>query len=291
MRQVWRFAMGMSGLMLITVLNTQTDKVVLSQSLTLSAFGYYSLAWVVAGYLTMLCEPVMLAFLPHMAQLVSLNDKTGLATAYRRAAQVMSVAVFPVTIFIALFAKEILGLWINDPLVTQNAGPLVSILICGSALEAVASVPLALQWAYGWTAPALWVRIGTLLLQIPAVYILSQRFGTTGGAVVWPVANAVILVAVSALIYRRLLLGKLRLWLGRDLLPPFAAALAVAGIWRALDVPQDSVTLVLFLAMAALSIFVAAALAVPVGMQTMIAALQRCIRLGQLALNRQHQSG
>ena len=161
-QRVWRFAMGISGLTLLTVLNTQVDKVVLSQNLTLTSFGYYTVAWAVAGYISMLCDPIMLAFMPHMARLVSLDDKAGLVVAYHKAAQVMSIAIFPVTIFVALFAKEILAVWTKDPTVAQNAAPLVTLLICGSALQAVGSVPLALQWAYGWTAPAFWARVRNL---------------------------------------------------------------------------------------------------------------------------------
>jgi O-antigen/teichoic acid export membrane protein len=285
-QQAWRFAVGMGGLTLLTVLNTQVDKLVLSQSLTLTSFGYYCLAWSVAGYLSMLCDPIMLAFLPHMAQLVSLDNKAGLDAAYHRAAQVMSVAIFPVTIFIALFAKEILSVWTKDPTVAQHAAPLVTILICGSALQAVCSVPLALQWAYGWTAPAFWARVGTLALQIPAVYILGRWFGGVGGAAVWLGSNVAILLVIVWAIYWRLLRGKLKQWLGGDLLPPLAAALAVAGVWRAVDVPMDGRHLAVFLALAAGSTLFATMLTVPAGVQTLVSAFRGGVRLGQLALLR-----
>jgi O-antigen/teichoic acid export membrane protein len=285
-QQVWRFAVGMSGLTLLTVLNSQVDKVVLSQNLTLTSFGYYTVAWAVAGYVSILCDPVMLAFLPHMAQLVSRGDKAALVAAFHKAAQVMSIAIIPITIFVALFAKEILTVWTKDPIVAQNAAPLVSILICGSALQAVGSVPLALQWAYGWTAPAFWARVGTLALQIPAVYILGRRFGTTGGAAVWLGSNVLIIAAIVAITYRRLLSGKLRHWLGRDLLPPLAAASATAGIWRAVDVSMDGRNLFVFLALAAISTLLATMLAVPVGMQIVATALRGGMRLGQHALYR-----
>jgi hypothetical protein len=147
-------------------------------------------------------------------------------------------------------------------------------------------VPLALQWAYGWTAPAFWARVGTLALQIPAVYILGRRFGTTGGAAVWLGSNVLILATVVSITYRRLLRGKLRRWLGRDLLPPLAAAFATAGIWRAVDVAMDGRNLFAFLALAAISTLLATMLAVPVGMQILTTALRGGMRLGQLALYR-----
>jgi O-antigen/teichoic acid export membrane protein len=231
-----------------------------------------------------------LAFLPHMAQLVSRGDKAALAAAYHKAAQVMSIAILPITIFVALFAQEILTVWTKDPIVAQNAAPLVTILICGSALQAVSSVPLALQWAYGWTAPAFWARVGTLALQIPAVYILGRRFGTTGGAAVWLGSNVLILVTIVLITYRRLLSGKLRHWLGRDLLPPLAAAFATAGIWRAVDASMDGRNLFAFLALAAISTLLATMLAVPVGMQIVATALRGGIRLVQLALYRKQSA-
>lgn len=67
---------------------------------------------------------------------------------------------------------------------------------------------------------------------------------------------------------------------------PLAAALATAGVWRAVDVAMDGRNLFVFLALAAISTLLATMLAVPVGMQIVATALRGGIRLCQLALYR-----
>jgi O-antigen/teichoic acid export membrane protein len=48
-RKVWRFAAGMTGIAVISLVLTQADKVLVSKLLSLRTFGYYALAWSVAS--------------------------------------------------------------------------------------------------------------------------------------------------------------------------------------------------------------------------------------------------
>ena len=45
----YRFAVGMTGITICSLVVTQADKIVLSRMLTLEAFGYYSLASVIGA--------------------------------------------------------------------------------------------------------------------------------------------------------------------------------------------------------------------------------------------------
>ena len=49
LRGVWRFAGGMLGITFLALLLTQVDKVLLSKLLSLTDYGYYTLAAAVAG--------------------------------------------------------------------------------------------------------------------------------------------------------------------------------------------------------------------------------------------------
>ena len=148
---IWRFTVGMSGISILAVILTQLDKVILSKMLSLEMFGYYMLASMVAMSLGRFFTPVFISIYPKFTQLVSIDDQDGLIQLYHKSCQLMSVLVLPVAIIIALFSYEIIFLWTQNPITAEKTYLLVSILICGTALNGLMHLPYALQLAFGWT--------------------------------------------------------------------------------------------------------------------------------------------
>ena len=75
----------------MAVILTQLDKIILSKVLTLEAFGYYSLAWMVASGLYYVVSPIFSALFPRFSQLATLDNSQALIQLYHRSCQLMSV--------------------------------------------------------------------------------------------------------------------------------------------------------------------------------------------------------
>ncbi len=70
LRNIWRFAAGMSGISISAIILTQLDKVILSKLLSLEMFGYYTLAGVVSSVVPiMLAGPIFNAVFPRFTSL------------------------------------------------------------------------------------------------------------------------------------------------------------------------------------------------------------------------------
>ena len=168
---VWRFAAGMSGISVLATILTQLDKVILSKMLSLEMFGYYTFAGVVAMSLYRLSGPVFSAIYPRFTQLVSLADQDGLKQLYHVSSQLMSVLILPVTVVIAMFSYEILLIWTQNPVTAEKSHVLVSILVCGTALNGLMHVPYALQLANGWTRLALSGNSLAIIILVPMIVL------------------------------------------------------------------------------------------------------------------------
>ena len=105
--------------------------------LSLEMFGYYTLASMVAMSLGRLSGPVFLSIYPRLTQLVSLGYQDGLKQLYNKSCQLISVLILPIAIVVSFFSYEILLLWTKSPTMAEKTHLLVSILICGSAIEIV----------------------------------------------------------------------------------------------------------------------------------------------------------
>jgi O-antigen/teichoic acid export membrane protein len=229
LRGVREFAAGMVGITLLSATVTQLDKVVLSGVLPLEAFGYYTLAAMVAAGLSRVVGPVFAAMYPRLTELAARGDNLELRVQYHRGSQLVSVLVLPLALVLAFFAEELLVIWTGDALTAAHTAPVLSLLVVGTALHGIMHMPYALQLAHGWTQLALRINLVAAAVVVPATYLAAIHYGMVGAAWVWVILNAgYVIVGVPAM-HRRLLKDELRRWYVHDLLVPLAASFSVTA--------------------------------------------------------------
>ena len=267
---LWRFSAGLTGISVLVALLTQLDKLILSRMLTLDLFGYYALAATVGGSLGYIVSPVFSAIFPRLSQLADGADVT-LARFYHKCCQLMALVVVPVGVTLALFSRELLPLWVRDPAVVANIHVLVSLLVIGTMLNGLMTMPYALQLANGWTSLSLIKNVVALLLLGPLMILLIDRFGPPGAAIVWLILNLGYLLIEAPIMHRRLLAGQLRAWYVVDVGLPLALCLALGLVVRAL-LSSDTPTPIALpaIAGAAAAMLLAVALCMPLLRQALI---------------------
>ena len=216
----WRFASGVSGIALTTLLLTQVDKIILSKMLTLEYFGYYMLAFSVANTINNLVSPISSALQPRLTQLIAANDSVNLIALFRKGTQLLSVALFPIAITIALFSKQILILWLGDNEVSNSSYLLLTFLVIGTAINALVALPYALQLAFGYTKLVFHANIVAVMVLVPLMVLMTTVFEGLGATSTWIVLNFGYLVILAPLMYRQWGLPGLGSWYKRDILLP-----------------------------------------------------------------------
>ena len=231
-RKIWRFAAGMTGMSVVVLVLTQTDKVILSRMLNLETFGYYTLALTISSMaIGMIVSSINHVVFPQFSQLVSLGDETKLREFYHRSCQIMSVFLFPVVMILALFSYEILIIWVRNEQIAINTYILLSLVAVGNGLNSLIWLPYSLQLAHGWTKLAFYSNIVTIVFLVPLMVVGVYKYGAIGGAVVWVILNGSYFFTLIQLMHRRLLKGEKLRWYFEDVALPFvvAAAVAVSG--------------------------------------------------------------
>ena len=256
------YAGATSANAIVGIALTQTDKVLLSRLLPLEQFGYYALAGTMASFVWAVAIPVNQALFPRFAQLVEVNDHVTLARLYHRASQVMVVALIPAAATVALFSWQVMFLWTRNTVTADNTAVLASLLIAGTAINGLASVPGYLQAAAGWPALMVYTNSAAALVLVPAILIMTPRYGAAGAAFVWLGLNTGYLLFNVPVMHRRLLRGEQWRWYLDDLGRPVAGTLAVVAAGRLLmpDVGSMWVTASWIVAVALLSLLVCTAL-------------------------------
>jgi len=264
LKGIWRFTAGMSGITILAVILTQMDKIILSKMLSLEMFGYYALASVVAMSLGRLFTPVFYSIYPRFTQLVSIDDQDGLKRLYHKSCQFMSVLILPIASVIALFSYEILLLWTQNPITAEKSHLLVSILICGTALNGLMNLPYALQLAFGWTRLSFFKNIIAVILLVPLIIYMTKHYGAVGAASIWLSLNMCDVFFVIPIMHRRLLRKEEWRWYWQDVGMPLAASLIIAGLGRVIiKGPMSSLETLLYLTIVSISTLAITAIATP----------------------------
>ena len=227
---IWRFAAGMMGITILSLLLTQIDKILLSRLLTLEAFGYYALAAVVAGGLYMMTSPIAAAFYPRFIQLVTRGDNSALTDVYHLGAQLVAVLMGSAALILIFFADRVLLLWTADSELTRNSASLLRVLAMGTFLNGLMLVPYQMQLAHAWTSLTVRINLVAVAILAPSIFWIVPKFGALGAAWVWVMLNIGYLWFDIYFMHRRVLRDEKWRWYWEDTTFPLGAGIATVAI-------------------------------------------------------------
>jgi O-antigen/teichoic acid export membrane protein len=262
--RIWRFAGGVMMITLLSLLLTQSDKILLSRLLPLKVFAVYAVAGVLSSALYMLSTPIGAAFYPSFAQLIALRDAAALRLAYHQAAQLSAVVMGSAAIVMIIFADTVLSAWTGDPTLTQDAAPILRVLAFGTLLNGFMAIPYQMQLAYGWTSLTIKMNVVAVALLVPMLFLVVPRYGGIGAAWIWVELNAGYLLFGIYFMHLRYLPSEKWRWYVRDVIVPTSAAVAIALACR-YCLPNRAGTMIeiLVLAFTSACVVIAAALVSP----------------------------
>jgi O-antigen/teichoic acid export membrane protein len=228
LRDVRRFAAGMTLTLTLLLTLTYADRLLLSRILPLESFGYYGIATSLGAGLLYLMSPISLTVLPRFTELLARGEHDLLVRTYHLSAQLMTVVLTPVAFVIALFSREVMILWTRDAGIAERTSSLVSVLVLASLLFALVEIPYMIKLAQGRTRLAASTNLVLLVLYIPMLTIMAHRFGAIGAAFSLLALYSLKFLIWGQAVHTDVLRGEKWRWYVHDLVLPALAAAAVA---------------------------------------------------------------
>lgn len=238
LREVMSFSLGMAAATLTWVLVGNTDKLLLSTLLSLTDYGRFSLAVLVASGVVLMASPVGAALMPRLTVLHSRHDDAAFLDLYRQATQWVGLLVWPTCAMLAFNADRVLWLWTGDAALAAQAAPTLRLYALGNGLLAVGAFPYYLQFARGQLRLHLWGTGLFVLLLVPLLVGATRQFGTVGAGWTWLLVNLVYFVLWIPFVHGRLCSGLHLRWLLHDVMPIAALAFLGASVTPSLPWPE-----------------------------------------------------
>ncbi|MBK6825185.1 MAG: oligosaccharide flippase family protein [Saprospiraceae bacterium] len=229
----WKFSLGVAGIAMVAIVLTQADKMMLAKMVSLKEFGWYTLAFTIASIPSKIVGAVATAYYPMLVQENSRNDEASVAKVYQQSSQLIAVLLVPVCIVFWSSSEYVLKIWFQDQDLIGSINPLVKIFIFGFMFNGLMTMPYYLQLAHHWTRLSLFKNIVALLILLPLLYFVIQKYGINGAVWIWLVLNVSYVIFEVPLMHRKLLPNLMKLWYLETILKPIllCGVMSLSLVW------------------------------------------------------------
>jgi O-antigen/teichoic acid export membrane protein len=225
---VWRYAVGMMVMSILSAVLIQIDKLITSNSFSLSEFGYYTLASTIAQAPLMIVMPVGIAILPRLTELISIGKQKEMIYLFRKInfiiATIASMAVFALIVYM----PDILFLWTHNTDLVASVTQVARILCFGTLFQSFQLMPYYLGIANGHTKTNIFIGISSIVFLVPAIFVLIHKLGIIGAGIPWLIMSFVTFFAMGYLILKKFAPNYFSIWLLSDTLKPFLVFLILS---------------------------------------------------------------
>jgi O-antigen/teichoic acid export membrane protein len=159
------------------------DRFLIGTIISASAVAYYvtpnemmTKLWIIPGALTAVLFPRFATNIIGKAA-----ESTRL---YKQAIAALFLVLYPITLFIAVYAKEIMQVWIN-PEFAERSYVLMQVFSFGILVNCVAHVPFTFIQSVGRAKTSALIHVAELPLFAAALWICTVKFGLLGAVFAW----------------------------------------------------------------------------------------------------------
>lgn len=231
-KTVLPFSLGLAYSGAIWIFLSQLDSLLFSHLLSLTEFGYFSIAIIVTGGLYQLSSPISLAILPRMTYFLSQGKKEKMHELYHKATRGLSVLTLSATAILAAFPKELLYAWTGNMTLASWAAPIVRWYALGTGVLSICAFQYYLQYAYGkmW----LHVRFNTLLvfISVPLTLFVAYHYGPVGTGKLWFFMQLAVFLIYPPIVHYVYARGLHCKWMFHDILPVFISTFFVTLVLK-----------------------------------------------------------
>ncbi|MGJ1535279.1 lipopolysaccharide biosynthesis protein [Sphingobacterium multivorum] len=230
LRKIWKYALGMMLIGLVSSINIQIDKIITSKLLDLKLFGYYSLATTISQVPFLVVSPLMAAVFPLFTNSVSSNNLNLTKEHFHKYSYIISLVSAGVAFSIFFYAKDLIYVWTGDQSISASIDFSVKILVVGGLFLCIQLSPFYLALANGYTK--INIISGTICVAfiVPMMYYSIHKNGLNGASLPWLFINVFSFFLIGTVILKKFLRTELFKWLFLDVFVPLTTAFVISFI-------------------------------------------------------------
>lgn len=227
-KNVWKYALGLMIMAIVAALNSQLDKLVTGNLLSLESLGYYSIAGTLGAAVVTIANALSNAFYPELTRLVSIGDKEQIVRPFLFFTFIVSLVTSSIGISVFFYCSDLLTVWTRDSIIVDNATIPAMLLVLGNVIVALQYSTYYLAMANGHTKTNVLLSSTMLIVMAPSVYLLTKFFGLNATPIPYLVINFFVTIYMGIVFIDRFLQGYLKNWTINTIIPIVVSIVIVA---------------------------------------------------------------
>ncbi len=183
MKRVLTFGGWLTVSNIISPLMSYMDRFFIGAILTLTAVAYYVVPYTVATKLLLIVASLAMVLFPAFSYSKN-QDREIYMRLYRRAIKYIFLILVPVVLILAVFAYDLLSLWMGAEF-ARNSYAVLVILSLAVMVNSLANIPYTLIQAFGRPDITAKFHLVELLPYLALLWFFASRFGIAGVAAAW----------------------------------------------------------------------------------------------------------
>ncbi len=181
---VWGYTMGILLISFISLINRQLDKLIISNSLTITELGAYNVATTLGSLSAIVPSSISAAIFPSFTHQATTNDEQ-LYSQFCKINKYVSIILSCMGSFIAVFSLRIIRLWTGSELYVEVLGIVSFFVVLAIVIIEYQEVPYVLALAHG--NPRINVIVGGVFIPIVGLFTFLgiKNYGLLGAGVVY----------------------------------------------------------------------------------------------------------
>ena len=200
LRKIRPFLVGVFLIMIVSIINTQLDKIIISKMMDSKSLAYYTLSVTISMGLIRLINPIAVASLPRFTFLFSVKENKEIIKMYKLLSTFISAIIFPALTILFFYSEKIIWIWTGDDLIAYNAAITLPWLAAGFGLLSLQYLPFNIAMANGYTKLNNILGLLSICISVPGYWLCFQNYGIRGISIAF-----FIIQAITSLIYINLI--------------------------------------------------------------------------------------
>lgn len=163
------------------------DRFIIAFSLTALAVSYYSIPHEMITKLWIIPTAITASIFPTFSNKINIIQRE---IVFKKAVLLNLIFILPLCLFIMIFAKDILTIWIDGEFST-NSYKVLMILSLGMFIGSFASVPYTALQAMGYQKKTALIHCCEFIVFVGAIYFLTVTYGVIGAALAWTIRSVI----------------------------------------------------------------------------------------------------
>lgn len=221
------FALSAFTVSLVWIAQTNLDKFLVFNFVSLEDYGRYSVAMVVSGGFIMLSQPLTQYLHPYFT---SIYNEEFFRSKYEKYSLLLTTFLYFVFLIFLLCYSSIMQFWLRDMILVESIKELVIFFSLGNILMLNASFLYLMQYARGDLSLHIKVSLIVLISYGIFLYISLKLFGINGPGYAWLLINFIYLNFAAPFIHKHLTKFYMLRWQGIQAFASIFFIILVVGL-------------------------------------------------------------